>query len=132
MPTEASATTPSTTMATPSTATATSTTTPVPTALPGCSTACAYAREVGLRVKGRTLRGTITSTALGCRSGAQVTLWRQRSGADRRLVVLTSRSSGDFRTRRPALPGRYYVTVASPEQPLCGPARSRAVRIRRD
>ena len=34
------------------------------------------------------------------------------------------------RLARPA-PGRYYVTVTSPEQPLCAPARSRAVRVKR-
>ncbi len=106
------------------------TTTPSPTALPGCQVSCAYAREVGLRVDGSRLRGTVSSTAAGCRAGATVTLWRRRDGADRRLVVLTSRSSGSFATRRPARPGRYYVTVASPEQPLCGSARSRTVRVR--
>lgn len=111
----------------------TPTTSPVapPTAIPGCVTGCAYPREVGLRVKGSTLRGTVTSTAVGCQGGATVTVWRQRKGADRRLVVLTSRASGAFRTARPARAGRYYVTVASPAQPLCGPARSRAIRITR-
>lgn len=102
---------------------------PAPTAIPGCQSGCAYPREVGLRVKGATLRGTVTSTAVGCQAGATVTVWRLRLGADRRLVVLSSRSSGAFRTARPTRAGRYYVTVTSPGQPLCGPARSRAVRI---
>lgn len=102
---------------------------PAPTAIPGCQSGCAYPREVGLRVKGTTLRGTVTSTAVGCQAGATVTVWRQKRGADRRLVVLSSRSSGAFRTARPTRAGRYYVTVTSPDQQLCGPARSRAVRI---
>ena len=104
---------------------------PPPTAIPGCQTGCAYPREVGLRVKGSTLRGAVTSTAVGCQGGATVTVWRQKKGADRRLVVLTSRASGAFRTARPARAGRYYVTVTSPDQPLCGAATSRAIRITR-
>jgi hypothetical protein len=105
-------------------------TSPPATSLPGCRTGCAYARTVGLRAAGSRLRGTVSSPASGCRS-AEVTLWRQRKGADRRLVTLTSRASGAFSTRRPARPGRYYVTVASPDQPLCGSARSRAIRVKR-
>lgn len=107
------------------------TSSPVPTAIPGCQTTCAWTREVDLRVKGATLRGSVTSSATGCEGGTTLTLWRTKAGADRRLVVLSARASGDFRTRKPARPGRYYVTATSPEQPLCGPARSRAVRVTR-
>jgi cell division septation protein DedD len=117
------------------TATATSTVTatpnPVPTAAPGCQTSCAYSRQVGLRVKGARLKGTVSSSADGCRSGATVTLWRTARKADRKLVVLTTRHSGTFATKRPARAGSYYVTVTSPEQPLCAPARSRAVTVKR-
>ena len=77
------------------------------------------------------LRGAISSQAVGCRSGATVTLWRQKKGADRRLVVLTSETTGTFRTSRPARAGRYYVTVTSPEQPLCASARSTSVKVTR-
>lgn len=105
--------------------------TPPATSLPGCQAGCAYARTVGLRAAGARLRGTVSSPATGCRSGAEVTLWRTKKRADQRLVVLTSRASGAFSTRRPARPGRYYVTVASPDQPLCGSARSRAIRVGR-
>ena len=117
------------------TATATSTVTatpnPVPTAAPGCQTSCAYSRQVGLRVKGNRLKGTVSSSADGCRSGATVTLWRTARKADRKLVVLTTRHAGTFATKRPARAGSYYVTVTSPEQPLCAPARSRAVTVKR-
>ncbi|MDR7252241.1 hypothetical protein J2X46_001217 [Nocardioides sp. BE266] len=58
-------------------------------------------------------------------------MWRKAKGADRRLVVLSSRSSGKFKTSRPTRPGRYYVTVASPEQPLCGSATSPTVKVTR-
>jgi hypothetical protein len=104
--------------------------TPPATSLPGCRTGCAYARTIGLRATASRLRGTVSSPASGCRSGAEVTLWRKQKGADQRLVMLTSRASGAFSTKRPARPGRYYVTVASPDQPLCGSARSRAIRVK--
>ncbi len=112
-------------------------TTPAPTAVPGptqgpgCTTSCAYLREVELQVTRKLLSGAISSQAMGCRSGATVTLWRQKLGADRRLVVLTSKASGTFRTSRPARAGRYYVTVTSPEQPLCASARSTSVKVKR-
>ena len=117
------------------TATATSTVTatpnPVPTAAAGCQTSCAYSRQVGLRLKGNRLKGTVSSSADGCRSGATVTLWRTARKADRKLVVLTTRHSGAFATKRPARAGSYYLTVPSPEQPLCAPARSRAITVKR-
>lgn len=113
------------------TATATATPNPVPTAAPGCQTSCAYSRQVGLRVKGARLKGTVSSSADGCRSGATVTLWRTARKADRKLVVLTTRHSGTFATKRPARAGSYYVTVTSPEQPLCAPARSRVITVKR-
>lgn len=112
------------------TVTGTPTASPAPT-LPGCQLSCAYPRQVDLRVAGTKLRGTISSTADGCRAAATVTLWRVTKGVDRRLVVVSSRSSGKFRTSRPSRPGRYYVTVASPEQPLCGPATSPTVTLKR-
>jgi len=121
---------PTTTPTSTPTATPTATVTVVPAA-PGCQSSCAYPRQVELRLAGPKLRGTVSSTAAGCRAGASVTLWRQKQGADRRLVVLSSRASGRFSTTRPARPGRYYVTVASPEQPLCGPATSPTVKVRR-
>ena len=106
------------------------TTVPQPTPAPGCTSSCAYVRHVELTVTAKKLRGAISSQAAGCRA-ATVTVWRQKSGADRRLVVLTSKATGTFRTGRPARAGRYYVTVTSPEQPLCASARSSAVRVER-
>ena len=110
------------------------TTTPtvvVPTVQPGCQSSCAYVREVELRVTETKLKGAVDSVAQGCRADATITLWRQKKGADRRLVVLTSKQTGTFRTSRPAAAGRYYVTVTSPEQPLCASATSPTVRVKR-
>ncbi len=106
-------------------------TTPVPTV--GCTTGCAYARTVDLRhrAKRHRLVGQVTSPAVGCRSSVSVTLWRKRSGADRKLVVVTTRTSGTYRTKAPRRAGRYYATVTSADQPLCSDGTSRVVRIRR-
>lgn len=108
------------------------TTTPVE-AVPGCTVSCAYARTVGLRhlAKRDRLRGVVESVASGCRSAVPVTLWRKRPGADRKLVVMTTRGSGEFRTRAPRRAGRYYVTVGSAAEPLCAADQSPTVRIRR-
>lgn len=103
----------------------------VPTVAPGCQASCAYLREVELRVTTTKLKGAVDSVAQGCRADATITLWRQKKGADRRLVVLTSKQTGTFRTGRPARAGRYYVTVTSPEQPLCAPATSPTVKVKR-
>jgi hypothetical protein len=112
-------------------------TTPVPPGTvpppPGCTASCAYASTIGLRhQKARhRLTGRVESVAVGCRSGVEVTIWRKKSGEDRKLVVVTTRPTAKFRTRAPRRAGRYYATVGSPAQPLCGNATSRVVRIRK-
>lgn len=102
-----------------------------PITSPGCQISCAYLRQVELRVTAKKLQGTVASTAQGCRAAATITVWREKKGADRRLVVLTSTPTGAFRTGRPARAGRYYVTVTSPEQPLCASVTSATVRVKR-
>ena len=87
--------------------------------------------ELRHRKKKRALVGDVASVAVGCRSVVPVTIWRARSGADRKLVVVTTRRTGSFRTKAPRKRGRYYATVGSAAEPLCGHDRSRAVRIRR-
>ena len=124
--------------ATPGTAPAPPATTPTTPPITGapsstCSAGCAYATTVGLRHRTAKHRlvGTVDSAALGCRSDVAVTIWRKRSGTDRKLVVVATRSTGKFRTKAPRKPGRFYATVGSPDQPLCGSATSRVVRIKR-
>lgn len=114
------------------TPTTTPTTSPVPPTT-GCTNGCAYVRTVELRhrAKRHRFQGAVASVAQGCRSEVPVTIWRKRSGADRKLVVVTTRGSGAFRTRAPRAAGRYYATVGSAAEPLCGTDRSRVVRIRR-
>lgn len=117
---------------TPTPTPATTPTNPVPPTT-GCTDSCAYVRTVELRHRAERHRfqGTVASVADGCRSSVPVTIWRKRSGADRKLVVVTSRGSGAFRTRAPRAAGRYYATVGSAAEPLCGTDRSRVVRVRR-
>ncbi len=100
---------------------------------PGCTVGCTYERTVGLRhvVRKRRLVGKVESAVIGCRSGVSVTIWRKRSGTDRKLVVVTTRATGKFRTKAPRKAGRYYATVGSPDQPLCSSATSRTVRVKR-
>jgi hypothetical protein len=98
---------PAPTTTTPPPTTTTSTTTSTTT--PGCGGSCAYARTVELRhrAKRHRLRGSVESVAEGCWREVPVTIWRQRKGADRKLLVLTTRSSGTFHTSAPRRPGRY-------------------------
>ena len=100
---------------------------------PGCTASCAYASTIGLRHRKarHRLTGKVESVAVGCRAGVEVTIWRNKSGEDRKLVVVTTRPSAKFRTRAPRRAGRYYATVGTPAQPLCGNATSRVVRIRK-
>lgn len=125
--------TPTTTPTPTGTATDTPTLPPNGTLTPGCTNSCAYARTVGLRHRARKHRlvGTVESVADGCRRTVPVTIWRKRSGADRALVVVTTASSGAFATKAPRRKGRYYATVGSDAQPLCGTARSRVVKVKR-
>ena len=123
---------PPTTTPPPPTTTPPATTTPPPPPAT-CTAGCAYARTIGLRHKAARHRfvGTIESPAVGCRAGVEVTIWRKRSGADRKLVVVTTRPTGTYRTKAPRRAGRYYASVGSPAQPLCGDATSRVVRVTR-
>jgi hypothetical protein len=115
----------------PTTAPTTVPTLPPVSAPDGCSTGCLYERAVGLKLKGKQLRGAVTSTVVGCRSGASITVWRTaKKGVDRKMVVLSARKNGSFTTKRPARAGTYYVTVTSPEQPLCASAKSRKVKVK--
>ena len=118
---------------TPPTSTSPTPVSPPPGTSTGCASGCAYVRAVGLRHLARRHRlvGTVESVALGCRSEVPVTIWRKRSGADRKLVVVTTRSTGKYRTKAPRRAGRYYATVGSAAEPLCGNGTSRTVRVRR-
>ncbi|RYB94776.1 hypothetical protein EUA93_10695 [Nocardioides oleivorans] len=104
-----------------------------PPGTPGCSQGCAYPRTVTLdhQRKKHRLRGKVDSVAVGCRSQVSVTIWHARTRRDRKVLVVTTRGNGSYATQAPRRPGRYYATVGSAGEPLCGADRSRAVRVRR-
>lgn len=80
------------------------------------------------------LVGRVRSDRAGCVAGVRATLKRAKPGRDQKLVVVTTRSSGRFRTRAPRATGRYYVVVRARYAPgvaECGGSRSASVRIRR-
>ena len=118
---------------TPTTTVTATPTAPQPTSIPVCTTGCAYPRTVGLRHRAEQHRlvGKVESVALGCHRAVPVTIWRKRSGVDRKLVVVTTRATGVFRTKAPRRPGRFYAAVGSAAEPMCGSDRSRTVRVRR-
>ncbi|WP_374458105.1 thrombospondin type 3 repeat-containing protein [Nocardioides sp.] len=105
-----------------------------PTVAAGTPTGCpAVATKVRMEKKKGRLVGRATSDARACASGVEVTLKRVRAGRDQKLVVLRTRSGGQFRTKVPAVGGRYYA-VLRPRYAAgvaeCGTSRSRPVRVR--
>lgn len=104
-----------------------------------------FARSVAIKVgragkKGKKkavrkrIDGAVSSNLSACRGQAEVTIWRQRKGSDRKLVLLRTGADGRFRVRAPREPGRYYATVAPnylANLAECAAGRSKAARIRR-
>lgn len=94
----------------------------------------AVATRVKVRQKKGRLLGRVASDRRACVAGVEVALKRARPGRDQKLVVLSTRSAGRFRTRAPRLPGRYYVLVRKQYVTgvaECGSDRSRTIRVRR-
>lgn len=101
----------------------------------GTSTGCpSAATKVRLgKARGR-LVGRIFSAVGACRSGVEVTVKRNVSGRDRKLVVLTTRQDGRFRTRVPRRGATYYAVVRkqyAAGAAECDRSRSGKVRVRR-
>lgn len=97
----------------------------------GCPTAATKAR-LG-RSRGR-LVGRVFSDVRDCRAGVEVTVKRKKPGRDQKLVVLTTRQDGRFRTRVPRRGATYYAVVRqqyAAGAAECGSSRSRKVRVRR-
>lgn len=114
----------------------TGTTTGGTTTTPGGGTqpgAVAGTRAVTLKYasRKRVFRGAVRSDVGSCAAYAEVSLWRKKRGADRRLVVSTTDPAGRFRTPRVRKPGKYYVSVDANGDGTCGGAGSRTVRLRR-
>lgn len=90
--------------------------------------------KVKLRKEKGRLLGRVTSDRRACVARVEVTLKRARPGRDQKLVVLTTRSEGRFRTRAPRVRGRYYVLVRQQYAAgvaECAGSRSGKIRVRR-
>jgi len=97
----------------------------------GCPSVATKAR---LRTKRSRLVGTVRAGTRACVAGVRVTLKRAKPGRDTKLVVLTTKGDGRFRTRVPKRTGRYYVVVRKRYAvgvAECGGSRSSTVRVRR-
>ena len=94
----------------------------------------AVATKVRLAKEKSRLVGRVRSDRSACTSGIRATVKRAKPGRDPKLLVLTTRSDGRFRTRLPKLAGRYYVVVRkryAAGVAECGGSRSATVRVRR-
>jgi subtilisin-like proprotein convertase family protein len=94
----------------------------------------AIATRVRLDKDKTRLVGRVRSDRVACLAGIRATLKRSEPGRDQKLVVVTTRSDGRFRTRAPRTSGRYYVVVHARYAlgvAECGGSKSAKVRIRR-
>ncbi len=94
----------------------------------------AVATRVRLAKEKSRLVGRVRSDRDACSAGVRATLKRAKPGRDQKLVVVTTRSDGRFRTRVPKRKGRYYVVVRTRYAvgvAECGRSRSAKVRVRR-
>lgn len=86
---------------------------------------------LGFAKRKRVFRGEVGSNVGSCAAYAEVSLWRKKRGADRRLVVSTTDTAGKFRTPKVRRPGKYYVSIDAAADGMCPGATSRTVRLRR-
>jgi subtilisin-like proprotein convertase family protein len=92
------------------------------------------ATRVRLRKEKSRLVGKVRSDRAACVDGVRATLKKRKAGRDTKLLVVTTKSNGRFRTRVPKAAGRYYVVVRkryAAGVAECGSSRSTTVRVRR-
>jgi hypothetical protein len=83
-------------------------------------------RAVTAKYKQGKFRGTMSSPVAGCKSHRSVTLWKVRSGADKKIGIATTASDGTYKLTRAKHVGRYYAT--SPRVAVTGVAECPAVQ----
>ena len=92
------------------------------------------ATRVGLRKERSRIVGRVRSDRGACVDEVRATLKKKRAGRDAKLLVVTTKPDGRFRTRVPKAAGRYYVVVRKRYAvgvAECGSSRSTTVRVRR-
>jgi subtilisin-like proprotein convertase family protein len=90
-------------------------------------------RAVTAKYKHHKFRGTMSSPVAGCKSHRSVTIWKVRSGADKKIGTATTRSDGTYRLTRARHVGKYYATsprVAVTDVAECPAVQSAKFRIR--
>lgn len=78
-------------------------------------------------------KGTLSSSNAACKGSRLVTIYKKRSGADKRVGAATTRSDGTYKLKRAKHAGKYYamtprVVVANAAD--CAAAQSATFRIR--
>ncbi len=94
-----------------------------------------FTRSVTLSYSKRAtaFRGALSSQQARCKRGQPVTVWKVRSGADRRLGSVTTTSTGTYELDRPYRRGKYYSRVAArfiAGVGTCSAAKSPILRLR--
>jgi subtilisin-like proprotein convertase family protein len=90
-------------------------------------------RSLTAKYKHGKFRGALSSPVAGCKSHRSVTIWKVRSGADKKIGTATSRSDGTYRLTRAKHAGKYYATsprAAVTDVAECPAAKSTTFRIR--
>ena len=75
----------------------------------------------------------LASAKAACRTAKPVTIWKVRSGADRKVGTAVTRSDGTYRLPKARRLGRYYAItpmVAVTDVAQCSAATSAVFRIR--
>jgi subtilisin-like proprotein convertase family protein len=96
----------------------------------GCPVA---SRSVTARYRHGKFKGWLVSSASACSASRKVTVWKVRSGPDRRIGTVSSRSDGFYKLVRSRHRGRYYATspaLLAPGAAECRAVRSATFRIR--
>lgn len=78
-------------------------------------------------------KGALSSPVAGCKANRGVTVWKVRSGADRKIGTATSASDGRYKLTRAKRVGKYYATsprVAVIDVAECPAVTSPTFRIR--
>ena len=91
-------------------------------------------RTVKLKQKKRVLSGQLSAAVAACKTGQQVTVWRARSGKDRRIDQAWSGTAGRFTTKLGRRTGTFYAKVSGGVAggvANCSWAKSRKVTVRR-
>lgn len=90
----------------------------VPDSRDACPTVAAHTAS-GCPLTTRTLtakyklgkfRGLLSSPVAGCKAIRPVTIWKVRTGPDRKIGTATTGSTGGYKLKHAKRPGRYYAT----------------------